>query len=271
MKYLIPLEHDNGVKSQVSMHFGKAPYYAIVTFNSSNGSVEVNIKPAPNLLHGEVCDAATLASRLGVNAVIVKGIGPKAIHALESAGVKIYTTSTQVLSEVIKEIKKGSLTSLNSSSVTCKHKDIELKNYQYRGFYYPFPRVPPPPPGFPPPAFTWGSPIPTSRVKVAIATVGHEGLNDQVAPQFGRCPTFTIVDVENGKIVNVEVKDNMYVMQPHGVGFAVVQFLAGLRVNIVLGSRFGPNASQALASLGIQVRTVPAGTRVKDALRFLTG
>lgn len=263
MKYLVPLEHDKGVESHISMHFGKAPYYAIVTFNPSNGNVEVDIKPAPSLLHGEVCDASTLAS--GVDAIIVKGVGPRAIHALESLGVKIYTTNAQVLGEAIKEITGGSLTPLNPSSATCRHRDTELRGYQCRGFHYPFPIAPPL--GFPQQAFTQRRPT----VRVAIASVGREGLNDQVAPQFGRCPTFTIVDVVNGGIVNVEVRDNIYAMQPHGAGFAVVQFLAGLGVNIVVGSRFGPNASQALASLGIQVQTVPAGTRVKDALRFLTG
>ncbi|MEM2405656.1 MAG: NifB/NifX family molybdenum-iron cluster-binding protein [Candidatus Methanomethylicia archaeon] len=269
MKYLVPIENDNGAKSKVSMHFGRASYYAIVTFNPSSNSVEVNIKSAPDLLHGEVCDAATLVSRPSVDAIVVKGIGPKAVSILESMGVKVYTTNAQFLSEVIKEIKDGLLTSLKSSSIACRHG--EMGNSQCRSFHYPFPIAPPLPLSYLQPAFTCRTSTSTGRIRVAVATIGHDGLDDYVAPQFARCSTFTIVDVENKKIANVEVRDNIHAMQPHGVGFATVQFLAGLGVNVVVSNRFGPNASQALTSLGIQIQIVPAGVRVREALRFLTG
>jgi len=97
------------------------------------------------------------------------------------------------------------------------------------------------------------------------------GLDDTVAPRFARCPTFTLIDVEGGRIVNVEVRDNPYMAYPHGAGFAVAQFLANLGVNVVLAPMIGPNAQQALSSLGIRVQLVPAGMKVRDALRSITG
>ena len=114
-------------------------------------------------------------------------------------------------------------------------------------------------------------PGPSGRLRVAIPTNGRMGLDDTVAPRFARCPTFTIVDLEGGRVVNVEVRDNPYVTYPHGAGFAVAQFLASLGVNVVLAPMIGPNAQQALSSLGIRVQLVPAGVKVRDALRSITG
>ena len=47
--------------------------------------------------------------------------------------------------------------------------------------------------------------------------------------------------------------------------------MANLGVNVVVANRVGPNAQMALSSLGIRVHLVPAGTKVKEALRSLMG
>lgn len=44
-------------------------------------------------------------------------------------------------------------------------------------------------------------------MRIIVSTVTG-GLDDRVNPAFGRTPTFTIVDVENGEIVNVQVVPN---------------------------------------------------------------
>jgi len=41
--------------------------------------------------------------------VIVKGIGPRAVQMLRARGVKIYTTSSEFLNQVMEEIKAGKL------------------------------------------------------------------------------------------------------------------------------------------------------------------
>lgn len=270
MKYIIPLEDNNGDKSRLSLHFGRAPFYAIITFDDSN-NVKIDIKQAPTLFHGEVCDVTTLINEFNVNAAIVKNIGPKAVSRLENMGVKLFTTNAEILSEVIKEIKNKKLIPLDLSKVTCKHGSIDLEGYKYGGFYQSYPMYIP---------FINISAIdpqlqsstgikPVGSIRIAIATTNREGLNSQVASVFARAPTFTIIDVERGKIINLEVKDNVYKTQPHGAGLSVAQFLASIGVNIVVGSKFGPKAAQALSSLGIEMKTVPAGMRVKDVLSFV--
>ncbi|RLF16366.1 MAG: dinitrogenase iron-molybdenum cofactor biosynthesis protein [Thermoprotei archaeon] len=112
----------------------------------------------------------------------------------------------------------------------------------------------------------------TGRLRVAVASQGQGGLDDVVSPVFGRCPTFTVVDVEGGEIKGVQVIPNQAMYAPHGAGIAAVQTLANLGVKIILAGRFGPWASQATMQFGIQTLTVPPGIKVRDAVyRYVLG
>ena len=108
-------------------------------------------------------------------------------------------------------------------------------------------------------------------MRIAVASASNGGLNDIVSHQFGRCPTFTIVDVRDGKIVNVKVIPNPAAQAPSGAGIQASQMLISEGVNVVIAGRFGPNASMVLAQAGICMVPI-AGVRVEDAIRmFLEG
>ena len=118
-------------------------------------------------------------------------------------------------------------------------------------------QLPSQPPTAPPPAQT---------LRVAVPSEGPGGLDDTVSIRFARCPTFTIVDLKEGKVQNVQVVANPAAQLPHGAGPAVVQHLMQYGVTHVVAVQLGPNAAAALQQLGIRVVQVPQGTRVRDAL-----
>jgi len=117
----------------------------------------------------------------------------------------------------------------------------------------------------------WVSQAPSEPVKigesgkVAVATASG-GLDDVVSQMFARSPTFTLVEIRKGKIVDVKVISNKYVNNPSGVAIAVSQMLANLGVNVVIAGNFGPNAYRVLSQLGIKALTVPPGTKVREAV-----
>ncbi len=272
MKFLVPLSSNDGLNSIVSSHFGRAPYYGVVIV-TLDGRFEFKIKSA-STVHGESCGATDLVEKFDVDAVVVKGIGPRAIAALQSTGVKIYSTNGRTLKDVIDEALNGKLKPLTSSV------GVELmresRGYGRRRMLYAYPPPPPmyPPPMYPspmqPPAYQLAPrQLRAGRIKVAVACEGRGGLDDLVSMRFGRAPTFTILEVEAGQIKNVSVEYNPYVNQPHGVGIAISQYFASKGVNVAVAGRFGPNAMQVLQSLGIRVVQVPPGIRVRDVLRYL--
>jgi predicted Fe-Mo cluster-binding NifX family protein len=119
---------------------------------------------------------------------------------------------------------------------------------------------------YPPQQTPKPSPPPTGRFKVGVASQGAGGLDDMVSPMFGRCPSFTVGEIEGKNIKNVKVLPNQYVSSPSGVGIAVVQMLANEGVRYILAGRFGPNVSAVSGQLGIQMVMAPPGVKIKDAI-----
>jgi len=105
--------------------------------------------------------------------------------------------------------------------------------------------------------------------KVAVATEGPGGLDDIVSARFGRCPTFTVLTIENGNIKDVRVIQNQAAFAPQGAGISSIQLLANEGVRFIIAGNFGPNVSQVAAQLGIQMIPVPPGIRVREAIQNL--
>ncbi len=104
-------------------------------------------------------------------------------------------------------------------------------------------------------------------MKIAATTV-KGGLDDTIIDIFGRAPYFTIVEVDNGKILDVEVVKNDNAAASGGAGIAAAQLMIEKGVSSVLTGRVGPNAFNVLSSAGINVYDA-AGLKVRDAIEKL--
>ncbi len=79
-------------------------------------------------------------------------------------------------------------------------------------------------------------------MRIAISTDG-----DFVSPHFGRCPHFTIVDIEDSNVVRKEVIAN----PGHSPGF-IPQFLHEKGVEVIVTGGMGMRASGFFDELGIK-------------------
>jgi len=79
-------------------------------------------------------------------------------------------------------------------------------------------------------------------VKIAISTD-----NNYVSAHFGRCPHFTIVEIEGEKILSKETVDN----PGHQPAF-LPQFLSDLGVNCIIAGGMGRRATGLFAEKNIQ-------------------
>lgn len=105
-------------------------------------------------------------------------------------------------------------------------------------------------------------------LRIAVASDGDQGLTAGVSAHFGRCPSYTLIEVRGGEIHGHRVVANPHLEQ-HAPG-DVPRFLAGLEPDVVLAGGMGPRAVAMLHSLGIQVSTGVTGT-VNDALQAWLG
>jgi len=105
------------------------------------------------------------------------------------------------------------------------------------------------------------------RLKIAVPTEANKGLEDTVSEVFGKAKTFTIVEVENGQIRNVQVIDNPAASYKYGSGPVAVKTLADLKVDYVLAAGLGPGASGLLEHHHIRKVLVKPNTKVLDAIK----
>jgi len=105
------------------------------------------------------------------------------------------------------------------------------------------------------------------KLKIAVPTKTHKGLEDVVSEVFGKAKTFTIVDIEGGEVKNVQVIDNPAASYEYGSGPVAVKTLADLKVNLAMAVEFGPGASSLLEQHNIKKVSVKPSTKVADSIK----
>jgi len=99
------------------------------------------------------------------------------------------------------------------------------------------------------------------RTRIAIPCVGQANLDAPVSPHFGRCDSYAIVTLEEGKVKTVESLSNAN----HSDCTSPVRTLAESGVRLMLVTGMGMRPYLALKQLGIEVRYGVNGT-VLDAV-----
>jgi len=105
------------------------------------------------------------------------------------------------------------------------------------------------------------------RRKIAVPTKNYGGLEDVVSEVFGKAKTFTVLEVENGEIKNVQVIDNPAAAYKYGSGPVAVKTLSDLKVDFVFAAELGPGASGLLEHHNIRKVSVNPNIKVADAIK----
>jgi len=95
-------------------------------------------------------------------------------------------------------------------------------------------------------------------MKLAISTDG-----DYVSEHFGRCPSYTIVDIEDGRVSHKEV-----IVNPGHQPGLIPQFLNRKGVECIVAGGMGMRAQEFFAEAGIQAILGATG-RVNDVIEML--
>ncbi len=103
--------------------------------------------------------------------------------------------------------------------------------------------------------------------RIAVATDGKNGLEDAISNVFGRAKTFTIVDVDDKKIVSVKVIENPALSYSHGAGPIAIKTLIDDGVKVVIADELGIGASEILQQHNIIYVQAKPGTKAGDAIK----
>lgn len=103
-------------------------------------------------------------------------------------------------------------------------------------------------------------------MRIAVSSETDGGLDAPVAGHFGRCPFFTLIDLEGEQVQGVMVVANPYFLH-HEPG-QVPAFVHSQSVDVMLTGGMGGRAAEFFQQYGIQPVTGAAGS-VRQALESL--
>jgi predicted Fe-Mo cluster-binding NifX family protein len=107
MRIAVPSVDDRGLESEMSAHFGRAPYYTLV--DVENGEITgYKVVKCPFSEHGPG-DIPNFLRSLNVDIIIAYGMGRRAQDFFNSMGIKVLTGAYGKVSDVIKAFLTGSL------------------------------------------------------------------------------------------------------------------------------------------------------------------
>lgn len=115
---IIPSEDESGLNARIAEHFGRAPFYTVVSLDE-NGEV-TDIKTVNN--SGEHFGGAGHMHdnllTLKPNAVITFGMGPRGINGFNETGTKVLKATGETVNDAVNAFKKNELEELSEG---CHH------------------------------------------------------------------------------------------------------------------------------------------------------
>ena len=105
MKICIPTMGDKGLEDFVGEHFGRVPTYTIINLETD----EVRI--VPNISHhtGGQGYPPEIMSQEGVDVMVCRGLGRRAITMFEEIGIEVYIGASGTVKDAIDAFRQGKL------------------------------------------------------------------------------------------------------------------------------------------------------------------
>ena len=105
--------------------------------------------------------------------------------------------------------------------------------------------------------------------RIAFACEDGTGLESELSAHFGRCPYYTVLEVEGNEIIGSQVLENPY-FNNHQPG-AVPSFIHSQKVDVMIAGGMGPRAIDLFNQFGIEVATGVQGQVKNVAAAYLDG
>ena len=118
VRLVVPISEEKGIDSQLSQHFGRAPFYAVIDFDEK-GQIMGSETIANTSEHfGGVGLPPDRIVQLKPDALVTYGLGSKALKMFQDAGVAVLRTEANNVKDVVNAYKANELQELTQG---CHH------------------------------------------------------------------------------------------------------------------------------------------------------
>lgn len=118
MRLCIPTTDDRGLAARLSPHFGSAPCFTLV--DTASGEVEALTNDHAVHEHGRCNPAQGLEGR-GLDAVVCRGLGRRALQRLQASGLPVLVTDALTVADALAELETGVLRLMQEDDACAGH------------------------------------------------------------------------------------------------------------------------------------------------------
>jgi predicted Fe-Mo cluster-binding NifX family protein len=115
----IPTLDEGGLLSEVSVHFGKSPYFTFIELENDEIK-NVNVTECFGKHKGGSKTPAEIIVESGADTLICGNLGPKAVFMLRDSGIEVFSGASGKVKDAFREWKIGMLPLADENSCTEK-------------------------------------------------------------------------------------------------------------------------------------------------------
>jgi len=226
MKIGIPVVNEQGLDSTLSEHFGRTPFYIFAAVENNKVS-QYDLVRNPFEQHGPG-QIPTWVKENGIDTMIVKGIGTRAIGFFSNLGIQVVKATSDNAKMCIEDFLSGKT---DDSEPGCNHSHSHEHHH--------------------------GSEKACKKEYGVVAlTLKDKSLDASIDERFARGQFICIINSENGSIDFIDNNPE----EEHGVGPKMIGFLSNKGVNTIIAKSLGQNATTAANETGMKVYEAVDGT-----------
>jgi predicted Fe-Mo cluster-binding NifX family protein len=120
-RIVVPVSDDRGIDAQLSQHFGRAPFYAIIDLDEEGHVIGQGTIANTSEHFGGVGHPPDRILQLKPRALITYGLGPKALRIFQDAEVAVLRTEANTVREVVRAYNNNELQELTQGCHQAQH------------------------------------------------------------------------------------------------------------------------------------------------------
>jgi predicted Fe-Mo cluster-binding NifX family protein len=101
-------------------------------------------------------------------------------------------------------------------------------------------------------------------MKIVFASKNNQGLRSTLCNDLGRCPYYTVVDLDGDRLRNIKIVTNQYLES--NISSLVPVFINSLGARVIIASGMKPQVLDLFKQFGIEAVTTGAESTLKDIL-----
>ena len=121
MRIVIPVVDESGLDAQISAHFGRTPFFAVIDLDKSGQITEQKTVPNAGEHFGGGGKRAGFILDLKPNVIIAHGMGPRGISIYQSERVAVLKANAHIVKDVIMAYNSDKLEELTEGCHEARH------------------------------------------------------------------------------------------------------------------------------------------------------